>query len=596
MQHGPISLLGLTILLMCHARFVNASTVSSSLGSDGTWMNIVRVNCGVDEPEYDDDGLLWASDSAMFANVPATAQSSSRANELRRIYRSNRASQSPFAYTVTLDRTKTYRLTLHHVELSLKAKKASDANVFSIVVNNQSVINWNLIEQLGDTRVAALSQIVVHDQDRLTLDIVPTKNNGLLAAFEVDQLADNSSTPPEPSFKLPMAYPPRPAWIPIYRINSGGDDYVSSTDFGWSKDVHGQRGSQVISLPTSATNALPDPQLYLTGLESTSAKKDMRYRLSLPARTRLNVTATFVETDPSLNQTGARVCNIKLEGQVAEAGLDIVANTGFAQLLRRSYTAMSRNKKADIGFERVQFLPKVSTLQVAVDSRRAQRPPVVGDQLYFAVPAESVVSWPVFFFDANPDDVLQVSISRLAGVSLSNGILEVDGEQLRTAGRVVVTVSDGKASRTKQYYFQPVAASSEQQWVQHSMAELTGPVLAVQSSRPVLINMRTGSSAAASPVTQGIETQAMPIQFEESIAGATAAALDDDIFVFGGATDGRAVHKLVSANRLSKWTLQTNVSRLPWSAEGACAVSIGGFAYICGGSHEGNTVSFCGKM
>jgi hypothetical protein len=572
---------------------VNAILLEEVLPSvdEGVWDSIYRVNCGADEPQYDDDGALWVPDSGLFASTPPITQLAPRAesDQVSPIYRSNRVFDSTYAYTLPLESIYIYRVTLHHVEWSRKGQKRNKPNMYSIFVNNHSLFETpNLIEDNG---VPATSRVTIHAANQLTIAVVPLENNGLLAAFEVEQ---HVGPTPSSSFALPAAYPPRPTWVPIYRINCGGDDYVSDSEFGWSKDTSGKLGTPVATQQNTETSLLPDVPLYITGLESSSTRRNMRYKLPIPVRTRLNVTATFIETDPSMQGPGSRVFGIKLEDRVVASNFDIAAQVGFEQPIQRSYIAMSRNKHANIVFQRQTSSPKINALQVAT---RIQRPPVVGEQRYSIVYGGSLTHWPVFFFDANPD-VVTVRMTAHPAVTLSNGFLEVDGHRFTTSASVDITVNDGRTARTKRYYFHKVESDWMLNWTEYSLDKPTGSMMAVQSNNLVLIDVQTGDISVASPniAAQNIKTQLTAARSQTSLEGSTAVSLDDEVYLFGGAASSQAVHKLVSNSRVGRWRMESNITEMPWSAKGACGVNVGGFAYVCGGFQDNTAVSYCGKL
>jgi hypothetical protein len=167
------------------------------------------------------------------------------------------------------------------------------------------------------------------------------------------------------------------------RVDCGGNSYTDSKGQVWQTDYDFNGGRTAFTNIAVAGTA--DPQLFQSNRYVGPNSKTLTY--SFPAASGLyHVNLYFAETNPTLQRVGARVFNVKIEGDVIFPNLDIYANAGANTALVKSADVMVSDGKMTIEFDNVVQSAEISAIEI---TQTIAMPPL---RLTFVYPDGSAVS------------------------------------------------------------------------------------------------------------------------------------------------------------------------------------------------------------
>jgi hypothetical protein len=149
------------------------------------------------------------------------------------------------------------------------------------------------------------------------------------------------------------------------RVNCGGPSYTDSKGQVWAADYGYNEGTA--STITANISGTDDPALYQDGRWNGNASVPMTYTFAVPNGTH-HVNLYFTETVTRLQQIGARVFNVKLNGNLVFSKLDIFAESGANAALIRGADVAVTNGRLVVEFDSVVQNPKVHALEILPSS------------------------------------------------------------------------------------------------------------------------------------------------------------------------------------------------------------------------------------
>ena len=177
------------------------------------------------------------------------------------------------------------------------------------------------------------------------------------------------------------------------RIDCGGSSYTDSKGQIWQAD-NGYNSGRTAAVSVSVAGTT-DPILYQSNRYAGANNKALIY--SFPVATGLyHVNLYFAETNPTMQRVGARVFNVKMEGDVIFPNLDIFAAAGANTALVKGADVMASDGKMTIELDNVVQSAEISAIEitqtVAMPPLRLtfvypDGTPVVGSLNYQIVPA-----------------------------------------------------------------------------------------------------------------------------------------------------------------------------------------------------------------
>ncbi len=170
---------------------------------------------------------------------------------------------------------------------------------------------------------------------------------------------------------------------PPIRIDCGGSSYTDTNGQVWQADTGYNSGR------TATTNIVvagtTDPQLYQSNRYVGPNSKTLIY--SFPAASGLyHINLYFAETNPTLQRVGARVFNVKIEGDVIFQNLDIYAAAGANTSLVKGADVMVSDGKVTVELENVVQSAEISAIEI---TQTVAMPPL---RLTFVYPDGSAVA------------------------------------------------------------------------------------------------------------------------------------------------------------------------------------------------------------
>ena len=167
------------------------------------------------------------------------------------------------------------------------------------------------------------------------------------------------------------------------RIDCGGVSHTDPNGNVWQAD-YGYNGGRTAST-TIAVSGTTDPKIYQSNRYVGPNTKSLIY--SFPAASGLyHVNLYFAETNPTLQRAGARVFNVKVEGDVTFPNLDIYAAAGANTALVKSADVMVSDGKMTIELDNVVQSAEISGIEV---TQTVAMPPL---RLTFVYPDGSAVA------------------------------------------------------------------------------------------------------------------------------------------------------------------------------------------------------------
>ncbi|MCK5740151.1 hypothetical protein KAH55_13265, partial [bacterium] len=302
-----------------------------------------RVNAG-GNALVGSDGKNWSPDQAFVTGsygysggmaISSTA-SISNTNDPE-LYQTARSTMSSYQFSVPNDQ---YQVIVHLAELQ---KSATSERLMQISIEGiTKIINLDMYALVGKDAAMNLDYRDISVTDgQLEVGFSAFTNVPVVSAIEVVPMSDVTDPPP--------LDPPAPQ--SAYWINAGGDPYTDNDGNNWLADhayVDGGYGfvggqTAIVLDPIAQTD---DAELYQSTRSQMSA-----YRFDVPNDT-YQVILCFAETE--VNQAGARLFNIALEGQSVAVDYDIFALVGPFSAHQLEYRdVVVIDGRLDVEFENV---------------------------------------------------------------------------------------------------------------------------------------------------------------------------------------------------------------------------------------------------
>jgi hypothetical protein len=145
------------------------------------------------------------------------------------------------------------------------------------------------------------------------------------------------------------------------RVKCGGPGFTDSKGHVWSADS-GFNGGQ-LSVSQGSVAKTSDPALYQHGRWSTSNTPPLIYTFPVIDGA-YQVNLYFAEMSPAEEHTGARVFNIKLQGNTVFQDLDIFAAVGANTALVKSADIAVTNGAVQIEFDNIADHAKIEGIEI----------------------------------------------------------------------------------------------------------------------------------------------------------------------------------------------------------------------------------------
>ena len=149
------------------------------------------------------------------------------------------------------------------------------------------------------------------------------------------------------------------------RVLSGGPAYTDSKGNLWHADYGYNVGT-----PTSDTNAIAgtmDPTLFRYGRYNDVTATPLVYTFTVPTGT-YHVNLYFAESTPTDMSKGARVFNVRMQGQLIFQNLDIFAAAGANTALVKGADIAVTNGQLKIEFDSVVRNTKINAIEIVQTS------------------------------------------------------------------------------------------------------------------------------------------------------------------------------------------------------------------------------------
>ena len=145
------------------------------------------------------------------------------------------------------------------------------------------------------------------------------------------------------------------------RVNCGGPSYTDSLGHVWAADYGYNEGTaSTVSAKITGTN---DPDLYQDGRWNGNPSVPMTYTFPV-LNGNYHVKLYFTEAVTQLQQVGARVFDVKIQGAVVFPRLDIFAEAGADGALIKGADVTASNGKLVIEFDSIVQNPKVHAIEI----------------------------------------------------------------------------------------------------------------------------------------------------------------------------------------------------------------------------------------
>jgi hypothetical protein len=145
------------------------------------------------------------------------------------------------------------------------------------------------------------------------------------------------------------------------RVKCGGPGFTDSKGQVWSADT-GFNGGQ-LSVAHGSVSGTPDQALYEHGRWSTSNTPPLIYTFPVMDGA-YQVNLYFAEMSPAEERTGARVFNVKLQGNTVFHDLDIFAAVGANAALVKSAEIAVTNSAVQIEFDNIADHAKIEAIEI----------------------------------------------------------------------------------------------------------------------------------------------------------------------------------------------------------------------------------------
>jgi hypothetical protein len=145
------------------------------------------------------------------------------------------------------------------------------------------------------------------------------------------------------------------------RVNCGGPSYTDSLGHVWAADYGYNEGTaSTVAAKITGTN---DPALYQDGRWNGNPIVPMTYTFPV-LNGNYHVNLYFTEAVTQLQQVGARVFDVKIQGAVVFPRLDIFAEAGTDGALIKGADVTASNGKLVIEFDSIVQNPKVHAIEI----------------------------------------------------------------------------------------------------------------------------------------------------------------------------------------------------------------------------------------
>ena len=148
---------------------------------------------------------------------------------------------------------------------------------------------------------------------------------------------------------------------PALRVNCGGLAYTDSKGQVWQADNSYNSGNT--SVVTTQIAKTVDPKLYQTDRYASSASKPIIYSFPVSAGS-YHVNLYFAETFSGTQKVGARVFNVKVQGNPVFQNLDIYAAAGANTALIRGTDAIVTTGPLTIELDSVAQMAKINAIEI----------------------------------------------------------------------------------------------------------------------------------------------------------------------------------------------------------------------------------------
>jgi hypothetical protein len=190
------------------------------------------------------------------------------------------------------------------------------------------------------------------------------------------------------SFLAAMCLPAAtPAQQKIVRMNCGGSAYTDTKGNNWQADADFSGGS--VSTTQAQVTGTADPALYQTARRNDSGSA-LIYSIPV-ANGSYHVNLYFAETSDAMQKTGARVFNVKLQGNPAFTNMDVFAEAGADAALEKGTDVSVASGALKIEFDNVvgdakvdaiEILPGTSGPMLTMNFKYPDGTPVIGTLAY----------------------------------------------------------------------------------------------------------------------------------------------------------------------------------------------------------------------
>ncbi|HJZ65133.1 MAG TPA: malectin domain-containing carbohydrate-binding protein [Candidatus Acidoferrum sp.] len=199
------------------------------------------------------------------------------------------------------------------------------------------------------------------------------------------------------------------------RVDCGGSGYTDTKGQLWQGDT-GYSGGRTATT-NIAVAGTTDPQLFQSNRYVGPNSKTLAY--SFPAASGLyHVNLYFAETNSTLQRVGARVFNVRIEGDVIFPNLDIYAAAGANSAMVKSADVMVSDGKIAIELDNVVQSAEISAIEI---TQTISMPPL---KLTFIYPDGSAVA-----------GSLNYQISPVATAGTTTSATSLNGSQPLVSGQ-----------------------------------------------------------------------------------------------------------------------------------------------------------------
>ena len=145
------------------------------------------------------------------------------------------------------------------------------------------------------------------------------------------------------------------------RINCGGPALTDSSGQLWQADSGYNSGVAVTS--TSAIAAASVQSVFQTARYTSNKRTPLVYTFPVSAGS-YHVSLYFAEADPRFESTGARVFNVKLEGNLVFHNLDVYAAVGANTPLVKSADTVVTDGQLTVEFDNVTQVAEINGIEI----------------------------------------------------------------------------------------------------------------------------------------------------------------------------------------------------------------------------------------